>query len=76
MHLVKVVPKSHKMKNKCREHGYVWRYLNFLDEKASIETLNPVHHGKYPYSVWVGPEDCELISLDDGSPKHLIPTNK
>jgi hypothetical protein len=53
--LVKVTGLTHKMKNKVRSHGPTWRLID-MDQLGLIvllETIDPVHHQKHPYSVWV-----------------------
>ena len=59
-----------KMRNKIRMHGYTWRAgptppAN-LGERIMISTLQPVHAGGKPYSIWVMiGKDIDVLEVTD-----------
>ena len=52
-----------KLSRKVKEHGNVWLVESKRDYYWLLSTINPVHAGGHPYSIWVNIADCVLESV-------------
>jgi hypothetical protein len=48
--IIKVVPITHKMKNRVREHGEIWMVERKDGNEYQITPVNPANH-EFPYST-------------------------